>query len=102
MKPISRRFFLRGLGGLSVGLPFLESLLPRSARAQGMTQPQRFVAFLECNGVNMEKFFPATPYGPLTSASFTGTALAPLSTRTHPSRYHLELTTASDDATNPA
>lgn len=76
---LSRRFFLRGLGGITVGLPVLESLLPRAARAQtAMQQPQRFVAFLECNGVNMSKFFPATPYGPLTSASFTGTALAPL------------------------
>jgi hypothetical protein len=75
---LSRRFFLRGLGGLSVGLPFLESLVPRTARGQTAAPIKRFVAFLECNGVNMSKFFPATGYGALTSSSFTGTALAPL------------------------
>jgi hypothetical protein len=75
----NRRFFLRGVGGLCVGLPLLESLLPKAARAQAAAAPaRRFVAFLECNGVNMSKFFPVTPYGALTSGSFTGTALAPL------------------------
>lgn len=75
---LTRRFVLRGLGGAAVGLPLLESLLPRAARAQGMTQAQRFVAFFMCNGVNMQTFFPTTPYGALTAASFAGTGLAPL------------------------
>ena len=75
---LTRRFVLRGLGGAAVGLPLLESLLPRAARAQGMTQAQRFVAFFMCNGGNMQTFFPTTPYGALTAASFAGTGLAPL------------------------
>lgn len=77
MSRLSRRFFLRGLGGMTLSLPFLESLAGRKAHAQGMN-PRRFVVFFECNGVNMEKFFPVTPYGALTSGSFTGTSLAPL------------------------
>lgn len=79
MKNLSRRFFLRGLGGLTVGLPFLETLVGRTAHAQGMPGPRRFVVFFECNGVNMERFFPVTPYGALTPASFAGTSLASLS-----------------------
>lgn len=77
MKRLSRRFFLRGLGGLTIGLPFLETLAPRNAHAQ-TASPRRFVVFFECNGVNMEKFFPVTPYGALTAGSFTGTSLAPV------------------------
>jgi hypothetical protein len=32
---INRRLFLRGLGGVAVGLPFLEALMPRDASAAG-------------------------------------------------------------------
>ena len=78
MNRLSRRLFLRGLGGLSIGLPFLESLAPRLARGQTAVDPRRFVVFYECNGVNMDKFFPVTPYGALTAASLAGTSLAPL------------------------
>ena len=78
MNRLSRRFFLRGLSGITLGLPFLETLVGRNAHAQGMTSPKRFVVFFECNGVNMEKFFPVTPYGALSAASFTGTSLAAL------------------------
>ncbi len=67
MSRLSRRSFLRGLGGLTIGLPFLETLAPRTAHAQ-VTSPKRFVVFFECNGVNMERFFPVTPYGALTAA----------------------------------
>lgn len=78
MSRLSRRFFLRGLGGLTIGLPFLETLAGRNAHAQTAASPRRLVVFFECNGVNMEKFFPVTPYGALTPASFTGTSLAPI------------------------
>ena len=50
MNRLSRRFFLRGLGGLTLGLPFLETLVGRKAHAQGMTSPRRFVVFFECMG----------------------------------------------------
>jgi hypothetical protein len=73
-----RRNFLRGAGGVAVGLPFLESLAPRRARAADASIPRRFVAFFECNGVDMTRFFPNSPYGALTEASLAGTALEPL------------------------
>jgi hypothetical protein len=74
-----RRNFLRGACGVAVGLPVLESLLPKSARAGGSSvPPRRFVAFACCNGVEMDRFFPTTPYGALTAASLTGTGLEPL------------------------
>ncbi len=39
---LPRRLFLRGLGGAALALPFLESLEPRTARAQA-TGPKRFI-----------------------------------------------------------
>jgi hypothetical protein len=64
---------LRGAGGVAIGLPFLETFAPRQARAQAAGPPKRLAIFFCCNGVNMEKFFPTTPYGALTAASFPAT-----------------------------
>ena len=44
MRGPSRRHVLRG-AGVALTLPFLESLAPRSARAQAVTPRRRFVAF---------------------------------------------------------
>jgi hypothetical protein len=74
-----RRNFLRGAGGVAVGLPFLESLAPRRARAGGADVPRRFVAFFECNGCEMERFFPTGSYGALSAGMLAGTALEPVS-----------------------
>jgi hypothetical protein len=73
---MNRRRFLRGAGTLVLGLPFLESLAPKTAKAQTMA-PRRFVGFFQCNGINMDRFWPAN-YGPLTDASLAGRALEPL------------------------
>ncbi|MBC8069811.1 MAG: DUF1552 domain-containing protein, partial [Deltaproteobacteria bacterium] len=74
-----RRKFLRGACGAAVGLPLLESLVPRRARAGGTpSAPRRFVAFACCNGVEMDRFFPTSPYGALAAGGLTGTALEPL------------------------
>ncbi len=45
MRPIQldRRTFLRGAAGIAVGLPMLEAMLPRTAKAGGATQAKRFV-----------------------------------------------------------
>ena len=72
--PLSRRHFLRGLGGVTLGLPFLEALAPRSARAQAATTIQRFGVFFACNGVDMTRWFPNGAYGALTPEHLTGTA----------------------------
>jgi hypothetical protein len=42
-RPIERRQFLRGAGGAAMLLPFLPSLLPRTARAQTVAAPKRFI-----------------------------------------------------------
>ena len=75
---MKRRQFLRGIGGVTVGLPFLETFAPRRARAQTAATPKRLVVFFNHNGVNMDKWFPATAYGALTPASFTGTGMEPI------------------------
>ena len=73
---INRRFFLRGLGGVLVGLPLLEGLHPRSAEA-APPPDFRFAIFMrEANGVaqkqgtEVERFWP-TNLGALTKASMT-------------------------------
>ena len=72
--PVSRRRFLRGFGGVMLGLPFLESLAPRLARAQAAPVTTRFGVFFACNGVDMERWFPTTDFGALTDASLAGTS----------------------------
>ncbi len=72
-----RRAFLRGLGGVAVGLPFLESLAPK-AHAQAAAPIKRFGVFFCCNGVNLDRWFPTGPYGALTAESLSGTANEPL------------------------
>jgi hypothetical protein len=51
MRRITRRSVLRAAAGISVTLPFLESLLPRGARAQAAPPPLRFGVFFSPNGV---------------------------------------------------
>jgi hypothetical protein len=70
---INRRAFLRGAGGVAIGLPFLEGLPERSAWAQ--SQKPVFAFFIcTANGVvqqyqtEPEKFWP-TDLGPLTTAT---------------------------------
>jgi hypothetical protein len=77
-KAIKRRQFLRGIGGVTIGLPFLETFAARRARAQTAATPKRLAVFFNCNGVNMEKWFPTTAYGALTPASFMGTGMEPI------------------------
>jgi hypothetical protein len=69
-----RRRFLAGFGGVLVGLPYLESLAPRTARAQEEDAVKRFGVFFACNGVDMARWFPGGSYGPLTDAHLSGTA----------------------------
>ena len=47
----SRRAFLAG-GSAVIGLPFLESLVSRSARAAAAAQPQRLIYWFIPNGIN--------------------------------------------------
>lgn len=54
---LSRRQVLRGAGGIALTLPFLEALVPRTARAQ--TAPhKRFIGMYHPNGVFTPNWFP--------------------------------------------
>ncbi|HKO92971.1 MAG TPA: DUF1552 domain-containing protein [Polyangiaceae bacterium] len=78
MNAVSRRRFLRGFGGVALGLPFLETFAPSSLKAQEAEAIKRFGVFFACNGVNMDRWFPSTAYGALTEQSLVGTANEPL------------------------
>jgi hypothetical protein len=86
---ITRRRFLAGLGGATLGLPLLESVrfLPRhTARAEVVGPPIYSVFVRQGNGVQQadpgrgepERFWPRQT-GPLTAASLEGRALEVLS-----------------------
>ncbi len=71
---VGRRLFIRGAAGVLVGLPMLETFLPRHASAQA-SQVRYAVFFRQGNGVQQagndaepDRFWP-TKLGPLTTAS---------------------------------
>ena len=76
-RQVNRRAFLRGAGGIAIGLPFLESLPERSAFAQDAQPIFSFFLMMQ-NGVIQSKFWP-TEVGPLSTATLAGTSLEPLS-----------------------
>jgi hypothetical protein len=67
---INRRAFLRGAGGIAIGLPFLEGLPERSAWAQN-AQPVFSLYIVAACGVVGNKFFPSAT-GALTSSGLGG------------------------------
>ncbi len=73
---INRRAFLRGAGGIAIGLPFLESLPERSAWAQDAEPIFSFFLMMQ-NGVIQSQFWP-TQTGPLSAGTMTGTTMEPL------------------------
>ncbi len=83
----NRRLVLRGIGGVTLGLPFLEGLAPRPVRAQDSSPAAAPFAFFfrQGNGVataqegadgsdEPERFWPKQ-LGPLTSDNLSGRAL---------------------------
>ncbi|MCA9681674.1 MAG: DUF1552 domain-containing protein, partial [Myxococcales bacterium] len=81
-----RRAFLAGLGGVAVGLPFLEAFAPREAKAADGIEPFA-IFFRQANGVaaeqntdlgaEPERFWPMAP-GALNSANVAGRSLEEL------------------------
>ena len=72
-KRISRRTLIRGAGGVAIGLPFLEAMRPRYARAAG-ANPKRLITWYSANGQ-----MPAYWYPTGTETNFTlNTAHQPL------------------------
>jgi hypothetical protein len=61
---IGRRVLLRSAGGALLGLPLLQSLLPRTLAAQTKPVTKRLVGILSCSGQFVTDWFPAwTPPG---------------------------------------
>lgn len=58
MKLVSRRMFLTGAGGAMLALPLLESLLPRSAAAQGTTAPKRLIVLKSFSTQLIQEWYP--------------------------------------------
>lgn len=81
---LSRRLFLTGLGGVTLGLPFLESLPIAGRRKKARAQttpggsPKRLAVFFMCNGVNMDTFWPSVGYGAISPGDFAGSAMEPI------------------------
>ncbi len=59
---LSRRTFLTGTAGTAIALPFLEAMLPRSARAGDDAAPLRFVTWTQPNGTVIDNW--VCPEGP--------------------------------------
>ncbi len=85
---MNRRTVLRGIGGITMALPFLEGLAPRRARAQDPIVPPYAIFFRQGCGVateqssdfgdEPERFWPRQ-YGTLDAANVSGRALDELS-----------------------
>jgi hypothetical protein len=75
---MKRRHVLCGLGGVTLGLPFLETFAPQKAAAQAASVPKRLAIFFCCNGVNAEKWYLSAPFGALGADAFAGSSLEPL------------------------
>src|SRR5690349_1546684 len=76
--PLSRRVFLRGLGGAIVAAPFLGSIMAREAHAQSSGAPRRLIVMFTHYGCITNKWFPTKSHGQLTAEDLMPTTLAPL------------------------
>ena len=79
-KSLSRRTVLRGIGA-TVGLPFLEAMVPALASAQALRAPLRFGAVYVPNGCPMDYWMPKGEAGAL--------SLTPILTPMERHRQHL-------------
>lgn len=87
MNKMLRRHVLKGIGGTTLALPFLEGLAPRSAKAAGELIPPFAIFFRQANGVacaqdtelgaEPERFWPSAE-GALTAETVAGRALEEL------------------------
>ena len=81
-KYLSRRIFLKGLGGAVLAAPFLSSVFERAVRAQSTpaagAAPKRFIVMFTHYGCITNKWFPTKTHGELTADDLSSTTLAPL------------------------
>lgn len=79
-----RRMFLRSASGMALGLPFLPSLLPRSARGAIDGPPRRLIAVMSQSGQMVGDFWPtALPAGYQSRDAMYGGARADGTTALH-------------------
>jgi hypothetical protein len=57
---MNRRTLLRGLGGLAIGLPLLDTMRGASAHAAGPECPKRFIVMYTPNGTIAKNFWPTS------------------------------------------
>ncbi|WP_437782876.1 DUF1552 domain-containing protein [Sorangium sp. So ce1097] len=72
---MSRRIFLRGLGGACVAAPFLGSIAERTVKAEPAAPPRRLIVMYTHYGCITTRFFPQKSHGPLTAADLEPTTL---------------------------
>lgn len=77
LRPISRRTLLTGACGTAIALPFLEAMLPRSARAADESVPKRFLVWTTPNGTVTDNWVPVQGPGAPTDFELSP-ILAPL------------------------
>jgi hypothetical protein len=75
---MSRRIFLRGVGGAAVAAPFLSSIAERKPRGQTVTAPRQLIVMFTHYGCVTTRFFPVKSHGALTASDLAPTSLAAL------------------------
>jgi hypothetical protein len=91
MKKMDRRTLLRGAGGVALGLPLLEAMMPRTARAQAATIPTRLLILYNTQGVLMDQWAPTG-----TAQSYT---FGPILQQLDAHKQDMVVLTGIDDAT---
>lgn len=78
-KPVNRRLFLQGFGGVAVAAPFLGTLFAKSAHGQSASAPLRVIVFFTHYGCITNRYFPAKSHGQLVAADYEAMpTLAPM------------------------
>ena len=72
---MNRRIFLKGVGGVTLAVPFLSSLQGKQSKAQDAGPPRRVVIFHSHNGCLTNRWFPKTAVGNLSATDLAGTTL---------------------------
>jgi hypothetical protein len=75
---LSRRVFLRGLGGAVVAAPFLSSIAERKPKGQTITAPRQLIVMFTHYGCVTTRFFPVKSHGPLEAGDLAATSLVAL------------------------